>query len=79
MAEACLARGDRVIVVDEMNDYYDIAIKEQNLEILKDMKKSLSIYIGNICDEAFISNVFEIEKPTHICHLGNIVFNFFIS
>jgi hypothetical protein len=31
---ALLGRGDDVIVVDEVNDYYDISIKEDNLALL---------------------------------------------
>lgn len=31
MIEALLARGDRVISVDEVNNYYDVSIKEENL------------------------------------------------
>merc|ERR1711988_1221698 len=30
----------------------------------------LSIYRGDICDVDFISNLFEKERPTHICHLA---------
>jgi len=48
VAEVCLARGDRVVVVDEMNDYYDIAIKKQNVLLLESMNKSLAVYIGDI-------------------------------
>ena len=35
-AEALLARGDSVVIVDEMNDYYDVTMKEGNLQRLKD-------------------------------------------
>ena len=34
IAEACLARGDRVIGVDVFTDYYDIAQKRSNIEAL---------------------------------------------
>ncbi len=34
-AEALLQRGDDVIIVDEMNDYYDITIKQDNLALLQ--------------------------------------------
>ena len=71
VAEVCLERGDRVVVVDEMNDYYDVTIKQQNISLLKSKNSQrLAVYIGDICDLDFISNVFETEKPTHICHLG---------
>lgn len=70
VAERLLKRGDRVVIVDEMNDYYDIAIKQQNLDILRAINPQIKIYIGDICDRDFITNVFEVERPTHICHLA---------
>ena len=32
VAAALLARGDDVVIVDEVNDYYDVRIKENNLQ-----------------------------------------------
>lgn len=80
-AQVLLRRGDRVIIVDEMNDYYDVRLKMINLNLLRDEFGSsmspdndnlplLSIYRGDICDVDFISNLFEKERPTHICHLA---------
>ena len=37
VAKSLLARGDDVVIVDEMNDYYDVRIKENNLQRLRDM------------------------------------------
>ena len=37
VAMALLARGDDVVIVDEMNDYYDVRIKENNLRRLSAM------------------------------------------
>jgi len=34
-AEFLLSRGDNVIIVDEMNDYYDVSLKEDNLSLLR--------------------------------------------
>merc|ERR1719330_1218079 len=36
VAEYLLARGDDVVIIDEINDYYDVNIKESNLKVLKD-------------------------------------------
>jgi len=33
-ADHLLSRGDSVIIVDEMNDYYDVNLKRANLELL---------------------------------------------
>ena len=73
VAEFLLARGDDVVIVDEMNDYYDVRIKESNLKLLRELypeEKRLSIYKGDICDEEFITNVFEKEQPKWVCHMA---------
>jgi len=81
-AQVLLGRGDRVVIVDEMNDYYDVRLKMNNLDLLRaefgEAKCSigdsnlplLTIYRGDICDVDIMSNIFEQERPTHICHLA---------
>ena len=32
VADFLLNRGDKVVIVDEMNDYYDVRLKNANLE-----------------------------------------------
>jgi UDP-glucuronate 4-epimerase len=72
VADYLLERGDYVVVVDEMNDYYDVRIKESNLNslLMKYGTDRLKIYRGDICDENFISQVFENEQPKWICHMA---------
>ena len=72
VAESLLKRGDRVIVVDEMNDYYDPQLKEANLLLLTSQfpQPQCVVYRGDICDVSFITSVFEKERPTHVCHLA---------
>ena len=72
VADFLMNRGDcKVVIVDEMNDYYDVRIKNANLEYLTTTHgDKCVIYLGDICDYAFISDLFEQEKPTHICHLA---------
>jgi UDP-glucuronate 4-epimerase len=71
-----LARGDSVVIVDEMNDYYDVRIKENNLRRLREMCPSehhpgrLVVYIGDICDEEFMLSLFEAERPRWVCHMA---------
>ena len=40
-ALALLERGDAVVVVDEVNDYYDVRIKEGNLQLLRQTRGSV--------------------------------------
>ena len=74
VAEALLHRGDSVVVVDEMNDYYDVRIKEGNLRRLRqlasDLNAELAIYRGDICDESFMLDLFEKEHVGWICHMA---------
>jgi len=73
VAEALLARGDDVVIVDEMNDYYDVRMKENNLNRLRELypeEKRLAIYRGDICDEQLMLDLFERERPQWICHMA---------
>ncbi len=78
VAQHLLERGDDVVIVDEINDYYDTTIKESNLELLQSMvkgdndenNKRLSIYRGDICDEEFMQSIFDKERPQWVCHMA---------
>ena len=72
VAESLLARGDDVVIVDEMNDYYDVKIKEGNLRLLRSKYGSdrLKIYRGDICDEQLMRQIFEDEQPKWVCHMA---------
>ena len=73
VAGALLAKGDDVVIVDEMNDYYDVRIKENNLRRLREIypdDKRLAIYRGDICDEDFMLQLFEKERPEWVCHMA---------
>lgn len=77
VAQYLLNRGDDVVIVDEMNDYYDVTIKEGNLKLLEEMvqndpdpKKRLSIYKGDICESDFMTKVFDTERPEWVCHMA---------
>jgi UDP-glucuronate 4-epimerase len=68
-----LARGDEVVVVDEVNDYYNVTIKENNLQLLRDKYDAtgrLKIYRGDIVDEKLMNKIFRKEKPKWICHMA---------
>jgi len=73
-ASALLARGDKVVVIDEVNNYYDVNIKRSNIELLQREAAELSaefvFYEGDICDRALLAEIFEKEAITHVCHLA---------
>jgi len=72
-AERLLARGDDVVIIDEMNDYYDIRIKESNLAMLRQKypnENRLTFYRGDICDEKLLDRIFREERVEWVCHLA---------
>jgi UDP-glucuronate 4-epimerase len=72
VAEYLLSRGDDVVIIDEINDYYDISIKETNLRLLQDMYPGnrLKVYKGDICDVSLMTNIFETEQLKWVCHMA---------
>ena len=69
VAEELLKRGDSVVGVDNINDYYDVKFKKQNLEILKKYP-GFVFYKEDICDYGALKKIFEKEKPDKIVHLA---------
>ena len=66
-----IARGDKVVIVDEMNDYYDVRLKNSNLEhLFINHGDKCVVYQGDICDEEFMTKIWDTEKVTHVCHLA---------
>lgn len=72
VSQSLLERGDDVVIVDEMNDYYDVSIKETNLSLLVEQygEKRVKVYRGDICDTELMTSIFENEKPGWICHMA---------
>jgi UDP-glucuronate 4-epimerase len=72
VADALLERGDDVVIIDEMNDYYSLDIKQSNLKLLQSKygNDRLKIYFGDVCDEELVTNIFETEHPTWVCHMA---------
>lgn len=68
VATALLARGDEVIGVDNLNDYYDVNLKQARLDRLTP-HKNFSFHKINIADK---DAMFALAKPgpTHIIHLA---------
>jgi len=67
--------GAKIIGIDNMNDYYDVSIKEYRLEQLKKMAEEKDdnqwIFIkGNIADKVLIDELFAIHKPEIVVNLA---------
>lgn len=68
LTDALLARGERVTVVDEFNDYYDPAIKRSNL-VGHHGDPRLRVVHGDVCDEATWAAI-DADDCTALVHLA---------
>ena len=59
----------RVIGLDNMNDYYDVRIKEARLAGLQQFVNYTFIR-GNLADKALITNIFQQYRPEIVVNLG---------
>lgn len=64
-----LARGDEVIGVDNLNDYYDVRLKHARLTRLTGHKNFMDVRIG-IEDRSAMAELFQRTRPTRVIHLA---------
>ena len=69
VAEALLQRGERVVAIDNFNDYYDPAIKRGNAQRLNEYD-NFQLFEGDIRDVALVNRIFAEERITHVAHLA---------
>jgi UDP-glucuronate 4-epimerase len=71
-AEALLARGDRVVGLDNLNAYYDPALKEARLQRLKSLPnaKGFRFIRAELSDAKAIAEVFESYVFDGVIHLA---------
>jgi len=64
-----IARGDKVVIIDNFNNYYNPKLKKDRLKIfLKGYK--FKLYRGDIRDQKFLEKVFKAEKIDKIIHFA---------
>jgi UDP-glucuronate 4-epimerase len=69
LATRLLERGDEIIGVDNLNDYYDVTLKQARLDRLKKYPNFRDVRL-DIADAAGIAKLFATEKPTRVVHLA---------
>ena len=61
--------GIKIVGLDNMNDYYDVRLKEYRLEKLSS-SKMFSFVKGNLADKEVINSIFDKYKPQVVVNLG---------
>lgn len=69
LAKRLLNQEMHVIGIDNMNDYYDVRLKEMRLEILQSYK-NFTFHRENIAEKEVITKIFEIDKPDIVVNMA---------
>jgi UDP-glucuronate 4-epimerase len=64
-----LNRGDTVIGIDNLNDYYDPSLKEARLSQIKHCD-NFRLHKIDIIDKSVVDTVFKSESPDYVIHLA---------
>jgi len=69
VAQALLERGDEVIGIDNLNDYYDPKLKEARLALLKN-HTAFTFHKVDVADKDALFTIFTESAPEKVCHLA---------
>ncbi len=69
VAEALLARGDEVVGVDNMSDYYDVSLKQERLDRIS-TSSGYRHFCFDLADTQRTLDLFETERPRRVIHLA---------
>ena len=69
LAEALLRRGAELLILDDLNDYYDPALKRANLEQVR-RTGAFEFAEGDICDAPLAESLFARFRPATVVHLA---------
>ena len=69
VAHRLLERGDEVLGIDNLNDYYDVSLKQARLERLQ-ARVNFRFTKLDVADTASIERLFREEQPARVVHLA---------
>jgi len=69
VCEQLLARGSEVIGIDNLNDYYDVSLKQDRLLRLEKLE-GFTFFKIDISDREAVSELFADYKPSRVIHLA---------
>ena len=69
LARQLLARGDEVIGIDNLNDYYDVQLKQARLDLLTPEPRFTDLRIG-LEDKNALDQAFKTHRPQRVVNLA---------
>lgn len=69
LTKRLLSRGDQVIGLDNLNDYYDVSLKHARLDLLNGYENFVDVR-GDIKDTNLIQELFTTYQPQRVVHLA---------
>lgn len=69
LSHALLDRGDHVVGVDNLNDYYEVSLKQARLDRLT-VRDNFSFHKVDIADQDGLASVFSDEAPDRVVNLA---------
>lgn len=69
IAKKLMDRGDKVVIIDNFNDYYDPRLKYDRIKIYLQGYK-FKLYKGDIRDAKLVDRIFRTEKIDKVIHLA---------
>jgi UDP-glucuronate 4-epimerase len=69
VSRALLERGERVIGLDNMNDYYDVSLKEARLRLLQDYHHFL-FYKEDLANREGLTRIFAHHSIQAVCNMA---------
>ena len=69
VAHSLLGRNEEVIGIDNLNDYYDVSLKNARINQLKDIP-GFTQYNVDLADREAIAEIFSVHKPQRVINLA---------
>ncbi|MEJ2363196.1 MAG: NAD-dependent epimerase [Deltaproteobacteria bacterium] len=69
VSHALLERGDRVLGLDNLNDYYDVSLKEARLRLLQESER-FTFYKEDLANREGLTEVFRQNKIQVVCNMA---------
>ncbi|MCB1744623.1 MAG: SDR family NAD(P)-dependent oxidoreductase, partial [Gammaproteobacteria bacterium] len=69
VAHRLLDRGESVVSLDNMNDYYDVSLKHARLERLR-CRERFTHVVADLADRSAVDRLFAEHRPRRVVHLA---------